>query len=189
MKRLLLAVLVLAAAACRKAAPAPEAASTDVVAGEKLIDFDEQHGAFACRAPADWKAVEDDYSGGPLVMFMGPVSGPSRGTAAISVARYPATGEKIKTPEDFVQSLKLSDLAPSALEPRTINGRSAYAVHYEIARRDPRSHKVLFMDREESVLIPAVKGFFALTHTAPAATYRATQPVFDAVVQSFKPKG
>jgi hypothetical protein len=189
MKPILLAALVALAAGCRKAETAKEAAPGQTVAGVRLIDYDEQHGAFSCQAPADWKAVEDDYSGGPLVMFMGPVSGPRRGTAAISVSRYPSTGDKIKTPQEYVEMLKLTEHRPSELETRVVDGRTVYAVHFEDERRDPRTRKVLYMDRQDAVLIPRDGGFYELAHTAPADSYQATLPVFEALVKSFRPKG
>jgi hypothetical protein len=190
MKRLLLAALVVLAAACRK----PEAAKEDlvptkaVVAGERLIDFDERGGAFACRAPAEWKAVEDDYSGGPLVMFFGPMNGPRRGTASISVSRYPAVADKIKTPAEFLDMLKLTDRRPSELAARQLDGRTVYEVHYETPQRAPRGRKVLYMNREDAVMIPNKDGFFLISHTAPADAFEATLPVFEAVVESFQPK-
>lgn len=190
MKRLLLAALVLVPAACRKSEPAKEelVPTKAVVAGERLIDFDEQSGAFSCRAPADWKAVEDDYSGGPLVMFFGPMSGPLRAKVSISVGRYPDKVDRIKTPQDFVDSLKLTDQNPSALETRVIDGRTVYAVHYDEPQIDPRSRKTLYMNREDTVMIPHKDGFFSISHTAPADAYQRTLPIFEAVVNSFHPK-
>jgi hypothetical protein len=190
MKWLPLAALLVLAAACRKSEPAKEEGlpTKAVVAGERLIDFDEQHGAFACQAPAAWKAVEDDYSGGPLVMFFGPAGGPRRAKVSISVSRYPDRVDKIKTPQDFVAALKLTDQNPGPLETRVVGGRTVYAVHYDDPQVDPRSHKTLGMNREDTVLIPQGEGFFAVSHTAPADDYRRTLPIFEAVVSSFEPK-
>jgi len=190
MKRLLLAALAALSVSCRKAEPAKEelVPTKAVVAGERLIDFDEQSGAFSCRAPAEWKAVEDNYSGGPLVMFFGPMSGPLRAKVSISVGRYPDGSGQIKTPQDYVDSLKLTDQNPSALETRVIDGRTVYAVHYDEPQIDPRSRKTLYMNREDTVMIPRKDGFFSISHTAPADAYQRTLPIFEAVVKSFQPK-
>ncbi|MFI5346343.1 MAG: hypothetical protein ACHQ51_08210 [Elusimicrobiota bacterium] len=191
MKRTLLAALVVLAAACRKAPEAvkEEAVPTKaIVAGERLIDFDEKGGSFACRAPAEWKAVEDDYSGGPLVMFFGPMNGPRRGTASIGVSRYPAVADKIKTPEEFLAMLKLTDRKPSELTSRSVDGRTVYEVHYETPQRAKQGHKVLYMNRADAVMIPGKDGFYLISHTAPADTYQETLPVFQALVDSFRPK-
>lgn len=190
MKWLPLAVLLVLAAACRKKEAEPDGLlpTKAVVSGERLVDFDEQHGAFACRAPAAWKAVEDDYSGGPLVMFFGPVNGAGRAKVSISVARYPDRVDGIKTPKDFVDSLKLTEQNPSALETRVVGGRTVYALHNDDPQIDPRSRKTLWMNRQDTVLIPHGDGFFAVSHVAPADAYRRTLPIFEAVVASFQPK-
>ena len=191
MKRLLLAAFVALTAGCRKA---PEAAkemlvpAKAVVAGERLIHFDEQSGGFACDAPAEWKAVEDNYSGGPLVMFFGPTNGPRRGTASIGISRYPAVADKIKTPEEFLTMLKLTDRKPSELTSRTVDGRTVYEVHYETPQRAAQGHKILYMNRADAAMIPSKDGFYLISHTAPVDVYQATLPVYQAVVDSFRPK-
>jgi hypothetical protein len=191
MNRLIVAALVVLSAACRKA---PEAAkeelvpTTAVVAGERLIDFDGKDGAFACRAPAAWKTVEDDYSGGPQVMFFGPAAGARPGAASIGVTRYPAVADKIKTPEDYRTMLKLTDRNPSELTSRTVDGRTVYEIHYETPQLAPKGHKVLYMNRADAAMIPCAGGFYLISHTAPADAYQATLPVFQAVVDSFRPK-
>jgi hypothetical protein len=184
-KRLLLIALVALAAACRKQEKAPAPAATRTAAGERLIDFDEKGGAFSCRAPAEWKAVEDDYSGGPLVMFLGPTSGPDGGTAAISVTRYPAVGDRISTPQEYLDMLKRSQSKPVEMATRQVGGRTVYAVHRDIVRR---SRKLLHVDREDSVLVPCAGGFFLISHTAPPDRFQDSLPVFEAVVESFRPK-
>ncbi|MDE2141411.1 MAG: hypothetical protein KGJ84_03225, partial [Elusimicrobia bacterium] len=174
--KFLLAALVVLASACRKA---PEAAKEEfvptkaVVAGERLIDFDGKAGDFSCRAPAEWKTVEDDYSGGPLVMFFGPAAGARRGTASIGVSRYPAVGDKIKTPDEFLTMLKLTDRNPSALTSRSVDGRMVYEVHYEVPQRAPQGHKILYMNRADAAMIPCKGGFYLISHTAPADAYQA----------------
>ncbi len=173
MKSLPLAFAVLLAAACRKAAPPQKE--------EALIDYDAAAGEFSCRAPGDWRTLEDE-SQGPRVMFFGP-----GGAVAISVARYP-DGGKIKTPKAYWDALKLSGQNPSPLEARAVDGRTAYEFHYERAHLPLHGDKVMSMKREDVVLIPVQDGFFALAHSAPAETYERTIYVFEAVVASFRPK-
>lgn len=185
---LVLAVLV-AAAACRKpAAPAePSSPQTrEVVAGTALIDYVSAAGDFSCRAPGDWRALEDKTLG-PRVMFFGPGDEKFPRSVQISVLRYP-DGGNIRTPQDFWNSLKVSGRAPSPLESRTVNGRTVYAVHYDEEQRPLHGKRVLYVKRSDAVLIPAQDGFFAVTHVAPAEIYLRTMPVFDAVVASFQPK-
>ncbi len=191
MKRLLLAALAVACApGCRKSPvpgkdPAPAVA---VVTGEKLVDFDERHGEFRCRVPAEWKALEEHGTGGPLLMIYGTASGSLRGKVDIAVTRYGSNLDRVKTPQDYWEAMNASGREPSPLETRTAGGRIVYATHLLTPRYPPHGWKVLAMDREDIVLIPATKGFFALSHSAPADVYRTTLPVFDALVQSFRAK-
>ena len=190
MKRLPIFCAVLLAAACRKGGSPKtgEAAvpTRAVVAGVPLIDYDAATGEFSCRAPGEWQALEDK-SIGPRVMFFGPGSAKYPRSVAISVLRYPDGGQ-IKTPQEFWDSLKLSDQNPSPLQTREVNGRTAFTLHYDLAQRPLHGYKVLYMKREDVVMIPVKDGFFAIAHSAPAETYEATLPVFEAVVASFQPK-
>ena len=190
MRRLALAVLAaLAAPACRKApAAAPDGPPVvAVVGGEELIDFDGADGSFRCRAPARWKALEFK-DGAPAVMMIGPMSGPGRGKSTISVSRYDGVSGTVRTPREYWEAMRLAGEKPSPLETRTVAGRTAYALHLERPQYPPHGWKVLYMNREDVVLIPAGKGFFALSHKAPIDAYQATLAVFEAVVASFTPK-
>lgn len=190
MKRLSLLCAVLLAAACRKGASSSgetgAVPTRAVVAGVPLIDYDAATGEFSCRAPGEWQALEDK-SIGPRVMFFGPGSAKYPRSVAISVLRYP-DGGAIKTPQEYWDSLKLSDQNPSPLQTREVNGRTEYALHYDLAQRPLHGYKVLYMKREDVVMIPVKDGFYAIAHSAPAETYEATLPVFEAVVSSFQPK-
>ena len=189
MKRLLIPAAAVFIFACRKAPPPvaePQVPTRAVVAGVAMIDYDAATGEFSCRAPAEWRTLEDRNLG-PRVMFFGPGSAKRPRSVAIAVARYPA-GDPIKTPQDYWDSMQLSDNTPSPLEARLLNGRTVYALHYEQAQHPPHGYTVLYMNRADVVLIPGKDGFFALSHIAPEEDYRTTLPVFDAVVASFQPK-
>jgi len=182
MIRALLAGLALLAA-CR---PSDTAGSGAARGGPRLIDFDERGGAFACRAPADWRALEDRGAGGPLVMFFAPRD--DSGAVTISVTRYPDGVDRIKTPKDYWQALKLTQRHPSPLETRQINGRTVYATRFDAPRRAGESPRVLGIDREDAVLIPGRAGFFTVCLRASERDYQRALPVFEAIVQSFRPK-
>jgi len=191
MKRAAVLLAALLASACRKAAPpaSPDSAEVPtraVVAGVELIDYDSATGEFSCRAPGHWKALEDDKLG-PRVMFFGPGNEKFPRSVSISVMRFP-DGDAVKTPQDFYDALKISGQNPSPLEKRSANGRTEYVLHYDEAQRPLHGYKVLYMKREDVVMIPFKDGFFALQHSAPVETYMDTLPVFDAVVASFQPK-
>jgi hypothetical protein len=190
MKSLRLAALVLLCAACRDGSkPAPDADSgsaAPVVAGEKMIDFDGPDGTYSCRAPAQWKALEDKGSG-LLITLFGTSQGPLRGKVMMGISRYP-DAVHIKTPQDYWASLRLTHKNPSPLEPRQLGGRTVYFTHYDYPHYPPHGWKVLYMNRIDAALIPATTGFFAVEQSAPKDSYREVLPIFDAVVASFKPK-
>jgi hypothetical protein len=190
MKKLFLVAAVLIASGCRKSAEPSKAdlavPTRAVVAGVPLIDYDAATGEFSCRAPGEWRTLEDKTMG-PRVMFFGPGSEKYPRSVAISVLRYPDGGD-IKTPTDLWNSLRISDQNPSPLETREINGRTQYALHYAQPQRPLHGYKVLYMKREDVVMIPVKDGFYAISHSAPAETYEQTLPVFEAVVASFQPK-
>ena len=120
-------------------------------------------------------------------MFFGPGDGKHPGSVAISILRYP-DGGRIKTPKAYWDALTLSGQNPSPLAARAIDGRTAYELHYEPAQRPLHGGTVLNVKREDVIMIPVPGGFFAISHSAPAETYAATLPVFEAVVASFRPK-
>ena len=190
MKRpLLLLAALLAAGACRRAAEpvAEELVPTRaVVAGVPLVDYAAATGEFSCRAPGEWRTLEDKDMG-PRVMFFGPGDAKYPRSVQISILRYP-DGGRIRTPQDFWDSLKIAGRGPSPFEARRLNGRTVYSVHYDVDQRPLHGEKILYVKREDVVLIPGKDGFFAVTHAAPAETYLRTLPVFDAVVASFQPK-
>lgn len=190
MKRFFLAGLVVLAASCGKNEPPQEdlTPTKAVVAGQKLIDFDEQSGAFSLLAPADWKAMEDPAAIGPMVMFFGPMEGPGRGKTSISASRYPNKPDPFKTPQELWDSAKLFDRKPSPLEKRMFGKREAYTFHLESPHYAPDSRKILYVDRNDTAMIPFKDGFYELSHTAPADSYKGTFPVFEAMVASFQPK-
>jgi hypothetical protein len=182
-------VVLLIAAACR---PAPQnessSASTPppVVAGEKMTDYDSADGRYFCRAPAAWKALEDKDSRAGILMF-GTASGPLRGKVSISILRYPDE-VRIKTPQDYWSSLRLANKNPVPLESRRVGERTVFFTHYDYPQYPPHGWKVLYMNRVDVALIPSTTGFFAVDLSAPKDSYRQTLPIFDAVVDSFKPK-
>lgn len=190
MKRLLVAALFLVPAGCRR----EQTADTElvpvksVVSGQKLITFEEKTGAFSCFAPADWKILEGGGSAGSLMQVFGPMEGPDRAKTSISVNRYPNIVDKIGTPQALWSRLKLTDKKMSALEKTTIAGREFPTFHYEAPQHPPNGWKVLYMKRIDTVMIPSKDGFFEITHSAPAASYKDTFPVFEAMVASFQPK-
>lgn len=187
MKILALAAAVAALAACgRKPSESPTGAAAPAAA-PNLTDYIAEDASFTCRAPGDWKALEGT-DGGPIVMFFGPADGPARNKTTISIGRWPGRGPG-KTPADFRAALRLAGFDASELETRALDGgATAYALHYLVPHRRAESRQAAGTDREDAVLIPAKDGFFEITHSAPAESYRDTWPAFEAVLSSFRAK-
>ena len=76
----------------------------------------------------------------------------------------------------------------SELEKLTFAGREVSAFHSEAPQHPPNGWNVLYIKRVDTVMIPFKDGFFEMTHSAPAASYKETLPVFEAMVESFQPK-
>jgi hypothetical protein len=189
MKTLRLFALVVLCAACRNPPPpagAEASSAPAVVAGEKMTDLDGADGSFSCRAPANWKAIEEKGSG-LLITLYGTSEGPLRGKVMMGILRYPDK-VRIETREDYWASLRLAQKDPVPLEARRIGDRTVYFTHYDEPQHPPHGWKVLYMNRIDIALIPATTGFFAVEQSAPKASYRETAPIFEAVVASFKPK-
>jgi len=176
--------LALLCASCR---PAPQSPQPPVVAGVKLVGYDGADGGYSCLAPGDWKALENGAKGPGVTMF-GTADGPLRGKVTLAISRYPDGVDRIATPQDYWNSLKLTNDNPGPLEARLVDGRTIYVTHYDSPQHPPHGWKILYMNRVDVALIPAANGFYAVDHRAPADAYRETLPIFDAVVASFKPK-
>jgi hypothetical protein len=185
MRRAALAVLlVLGAGACRRLLPpkASKAAKQASAAGFALTDFDQKLGEYTCRAPADWWVLEDPVDGQDVMFF-----GPPR--VSISIGRYDGRTGPVKTPRDYYEAAERSGAKVGPLAKDVVDGRTIYRLSEVAPVRYPNSPKVLYVRRADVALIPAKTGFYAVEHRAPADSYRATLPVFEAIVDSLKPRG
>lgn len=193
MKRpwLLAFAVCLALSACKqKTETAADALPVkETVGGAALIDYDSPKGAFACRAPAEWKIREDSSSGTDSTTFIGPLSGGR--LAFVSILQYPhGPDDPWKDARKYAESFWeiTPDNKQPPLEIQKIGGRDAIRFHFEKPFRKPHSKKIEYMLRLDYALIPVKGGFFELWHSAPADRHQETLPVFEAVVRSFKPK-
>lgn len=175
----LAALCLLALAACRKPAPQEATPAGEKAAEVALIDYAPADKAYACLAPADWKADEDDRWG-PGVSFLGP-----RGHS-ISILKYPSKVDRYATPEDYLSTPERRAAGADKVRRETLGGRRAYRFYEERLARNPFHTSESYAERLDVVLIPVEGGFYRLDHAAPATDYQATLPVFEAVVGSFR---
>lgn len=158
-----------------------------VVAGYEMIDYDYPAGKFVCRAPADWKGREDETTGAMLQLF-GPGTKENPVSVSISIIKYPGEATKYKTAEEYLNSpyFRADGTKYETLE---INGRKAYRYREEQPFKPIHSRVVKFIERTDTVLINVPGGYYSISHSAPVQDAEKTLPVFEAVVQSFTPKG
>jgi hypothetical protein len=189
MKRPLILIFALAAGltACKPAAPEKVdlTPTMEVVAGVEMIDYDDEKGAYTCRAPRLWGIHEDNGA-----TFVGPRDPKTTGSSYITIVRYPGESKRWSDPQKYAESFWQVDPhnKQPALEKRKIGDATVIFLHQERPFYKLHSSKSEYMLRYDYAIIPIQGGFFVIEHRAPLNAYETTLPIFDAVVRSFKPK-
>ncbi len=160
-------------AACLAAAPAPAPAP-----------------AFDCPAPKGWSAAPEDGR----AEFLGPRD--AHGIAALIEVRWIAPDDPAQPSADaYVERLTKPGLVEvpgwKTRPPETVAvaGRKARRVVLENTQFVPphsRDSQEVRM-REEHVVVPAAKGFYALVYVAPEAIAAKNRAAFKKVLAGFKP--
>ncbi|MBI3566176.1 MAG: hypothetical protein HY079_13345 [Elusimicrobia bacterium] len=169
--RLLVALLLLLPAACRKApAPAPSAP----------VDYRPADGSFSARVPGDWR-VEDAPGESRKAAFFGPPAGPAPFSDLMGVY-YHAAAEPGTAARAYVASQ--TGHGPGLTPPLGVS--PAAGLDDSFTRAAPAGHggpgpSVV----TRVVAVPVSGGFYTLEHTWPAD--RAPDPAFEELLRSFKP--
>lgn len=187
-------VLVLAVAAFAACKRAPQTAVDlvpvkEVVGDTPMIDFVAEEAGFSCRAPRDWGMREKFFENKHGAAFVGrPVGGRST-LAYITIRRYPESESQYNDARAYAETFwMLSEKGQPEITEEKIGGRTVLRFHYERPYYKPHSRKLEYMNRFDYALFPIKGGFFQIEHRAPVAEYKATLPIFEAVVRSFKPQ-
>lgn len=184
---ILVFALTIGLSACKRAAPenVDLTPTKEVVAGVEMIDYDDEKGAYACRAPRLWGIHEDAGA-----TFVGPRDPQTTASSYITIERYPESAPRWTDAQKYAESFWQIDPKNKqpALEKRKIGDKIVIFLHQELPFYKLRSSKAEYMLRYDYALIPVKGGFFAIEHRAPLNAYETTLPIFDAVVRSFKPK-
>lgn len=191
-RRIALVVLALLMSSCKKK---EEVALHDgvpvksVVAGMDMVEYREPSGAFQLDAPATWRADERNDFGHPELTMIGPGSAGRPNSVTISVSRYPNSMSKSGDPKSYYDAYALIETLKFVREygKRTFGGREVESYAYEKAFRKMHSQKVEYSKRHDFAFVRVPGGFWEISHSAPADEYKATYPIFEAVVASFKP--
>ncbi len=145
---------------------------------------------FDCPAPKGWSAAPEDGR----AEFLGPHD--ANAVSALIEVRWIAPDDAAQPSADaYVERLLKPGLVSvpgwktHAPEKLTVAGRKARRVVLETTQFVPphsRNSKEVAM-REEHVVVPAAKGFYALVYTAPASIAAKNRAAFKAVLAGFKP--
>lgn len=187
----LLLIAVAALAACQRApqAPADAAPVQEVVAGVPMIDFTSPEARFSCRAPRDWGMREKLVEKKNGATFVGEAAPRGSALVHISIRRYPESEPGRVDARAYAESFW--EIDPARKQPdiatERVGGATVLRFHQERPYYKGHSRKPEYMNRYDYALIPVPGGFFEIEHRARAEEYKATLPVFEAVVRSFKP--
>lgn len=190
-RNIALVVLLLLAASCKQKEPAANADGVpvkSVVNGMDMLEYQEPSGAFQADAPATWK-LREETDLGPAVTFIGPGTPQRPFSADIHISRYPNPVDKSGDPKRYYEGYTLIETLKLALPyaKRLVGGREVESYAFERPFRKLHSQKVEYYRRNDYAIVRTTGGFFLITHSAPVEDYKATFPIFEAVVKSFKP--
>lgn len=157
-----------------------------VVNGMDMLEYQEPGGAFQADAPASWKLRETNNLG-PEVTFIGPGTPGRPFSSDINISRYPNPVDKSGDPKRYYDGFSMIDKVTLPYGKRKLGGREVECYALERPFRKLHSKKVEYHRRDDFAVIRIPDGFFLITHSAPVEDYKATFPIFEAVVASFKP--
>ncbi len=153
---------------------------------------------FTCRVPARWKKIRsgelDSQERVRGIVLMGPQER-SGFAPTISVYYYEPGNPEFEDIEEYVdthynpaiRAIMGQDVEkPKALELAGLPARSFHRTSYERVPQHSMDTRNL-KKRETHIVLKYDKGFFALTYSAPPGGYDKWLPVFERVVETFKP--
>lgn len=191
-RNLALVALLLLATSCKKEEAAPARSDgipvKSIVNGMDMLQYQEPSGAFQVDAPSLWK-IRETSDLGPQVTFIGPGTAARPNSANISISRYPNPVDKSGDPKTYYNGFALIETLKMvfAYGNRVLGGREVESYAFEQAFRKLHSQKVEYYKRNDFAIVRVPGGFWVIKHSAPAEDYKATFPIFEAVVASFKP--
>ena len=176
---------------CKQKEAAPqhdEPGVKSTVNGMDMIEYQEPSGAFRVDAPATWK-IREKNDLGPEVMFIGPGTSKRPYSVDIAISRYPNPVNKSGDPKRYYDAFTLIETMKIAMPfgKRELAGRAVESYAFENPFRKLHSQNIEYYRRDDVAIVRVPGGFFRIEHSAPAEDYKATLPIFEAVVASFKP--
>lgn len=168
MRRLLLAVALLACGCGRRDAGAPGS-----------VDYRAPDGSFRARLPGNWRADETAGETRRTALY-GPPDGPQPFAQLIGVYFHAAAD-----PVTAARAYLASTASGPAVPPREIAVGSRRGFESVETRLLPGVELKPQSVEVRTVAVPAPGGFFTLEHTRPAGS--AAAPAFDELIRTFEP--
>lgn len=186
--------LILLVSACGKQAETTSGGpAKDAPPAVEYTDYAPPAKTYSCRAPARWKAEETSDYGPDEVSF---ITSRSKGLSmtsrpssiSISISKFPNKSDRYIDAEAYAKARAAVDGHAPAYEITRVSGRTVVRFSRERAASKMHSKKPLYPIHEDVALIVVPSGFFEISHSAPADSYRDTLAVFEEVVRTFQPK-
>ena len=147
----------------------------------------EPNGSFSCQAPSQWRVLEKQ-GGAQRVTFLGPPDGPKPFAAGITVYYYQKSGSDFASPQAYAAAHRLLAGKTGPLTEKPWKGSPAW--EFSATRTMPIMHRVgqTKTEKEDTVLIPAREGFYALVYSAAESVHAENAPLFRTLVESLSLK-
>lgn len=171
---LLAAVLGAALFACSRRRPLPPG----------FVLYAPPGAGYSFGAPGDWRALQGES--GSLVTFYGPPGGAHPNAASIAVLRY--SPAQFSGMDDYYKRETASASSATPLQEKKLPRGEARFFSMESQRPGAggaRPEQVT----EEDYLVPSEDGFFALVYMCDSQEVSESEPVFQALVQTFHARG
>jgi hypothetical protein len=151
-----------------------------------MVVYQSPSGLFSCEAPAAWRVSEDPD--GFSVSFFGPPEGVSPFSVSFGIYYYAKSGSGFASPRDYAGAQAAT--AARAMPVVETSWKGQPALELRLLRMGPSIHGEAAQEREErTVLIPAKDGFIAVVHSFPPASGAATEPLFERLLETLRPRG
>ncbi|MBI4656768.1 MAG: hypothetical protein HY746_08500 [Elusimicrobia bacterium] len=166
--------------------------------GLNFEDYISDENSFSARIPSDWEKNEDIIFGRQVKEYGVDLRGPANkegAYVAVSATYFGSDHEVFKTHEKYIAAnLKSSNQAmgekTGKVRTIAVAGRTASQfdrntfISAPLHSVDAKRVKIF----QRKIVVPAKKGFYVLTYQAPMDLAKKYLKIFDAVLNSFKPR-
>jgi len=177
----LLLIACIAATACADKSVEPLSSAQG---SNSFALYEEPQGLFSCSAPGNWRVLERQ-GGAQRASFFGPPTGQNPFAASISVYFYSSKDSPFSSPQDYAAAHRSPEQRSTPLLERSWKKGVIWEFSTEQKSRPIHGAGRSQLMQEDTILIPAKNGFFALLHRSPLKLHAETRKTFDVVLNSF----